>query len=512
MKNVIEIECLAPYNMGNEDKSNFISNWTNQVSKRPTITHENQPWLYQSWDELDGYPFVAELATYFGGGYTQELFPRWDNKKNLEKLKNSRWLDRHTRAVIVEFALFNPNTNHFSMVTITFEFAATGGCIHYHSIYTFKLYRYTTGYQFFVVVCEVLFVLLLLLYLYRECKEWYHLRWKYFAQFWNLVEVTIYALSSVAIGFYVYRQKLANDLLRKLPAKKPQTFINFQFAAYIDQVFIYIVALIVFFVSIKFIKLLRFNRRMSILADTLKHSWKPLGMFSIVMGIVLTSTFAFATIVFGRQMYGYRNMLVTAATQISLLLGKFDFNEYQNTNRVIGPIFFFLYIIMVNWILLNMFLSIINDSFEVVSGNLQEQSNDYEIVDFITDQLKAWLGVGKTRREEIAQNIRWQETRVKFDAVRAFSANSKASKKSVRWCDDEVLTGLTRSSYWQDIPAIAETKDLDTDAINRTVDRFVECISLLYFDDSEIAHKMTKKVKQEISDYDYLEEEKGRKI
>ena len=511
VKGVIKIDCAAPYSMGNEDKTNFISNWTNQINNRPPITRSNQPWLYQTWQELDGYPFMAELATYFGGGYTQELFPRWPNKENLDRLKKARWLDRHTRAVIIEFALFNPGTNHFSMVTITFEFAATGGVIHYHSVYTFKLYRYTTGFAFYTVVCEVVFVILLLLYIYRECKEFYQLRWQYFGQFWNLIEVAISILAFVAIGFYVYRQKLAKDLLQKLPSKKPQTFINFQFAAYIDQIFIYVVALIVFFVSIKFIKLLRFNRRMSILADTLKHSWKPLGMFSIVMGIVLTSTFAFATIVFGRQMYGYRNMLVTAATQISLLLGKFDFNEYQNTNRVIGPIFFFLYIIMVNWILLNMFLSIINDSYEVVSDDLREQSNDYEIVDFVVDQFKTWLGVGKTRKEEIAQNIRWQSANAKVRALRAFSANSKTSKKRVCWSDDDILSGLTKSSYWHDNPAINEAKDLDAEEVNKTVDRFIECINMLYFDDSDVAHKMTKKVKQEISDFDYFEQEKAGK-
>ena len=476
------------------------------MEDRPTITRANQPWLYQKWNELDGYPFMAELTSYFGGGYTQDLFPRWPNKENLEKLKRARWIDRHTRAVIIEFALFNPSTNHFSMVTITFEFAATGGCIHYYSIYTFKLYRYTTGYAFFTIVCEVLFLLLLLMYLYREGKEWYQLRAKYFTQFWNLVEVIINLLSIVAIGFYFYRQKLASDLLRRLPAKKPQTFINFQFAAYIDQIFIYIVSLIVFFVSIKFVKLLRFNRRMSILAETLKDAWYPLGMFSIVMGIVLTSTFAFATIVFGRHMYGYRNMLVTAATQISLLLGKFNFYEYQDTNRVIGPIFFLLYIIMVNWILLNMFLSIINDSYEVVSSGLKEQSNDYEIVDFVMDQFKAWIGYGKTRKEEIQQNIRWQSATKKMNALRAFSAAS--DKKGVHWGDKDVLSGLTSSVYWHENPTIFEKKDLDSNEINKTVDRFIECINLLYFDDTEVAEKMSKKVKQEISDYDFLKQQK----
>lgn len=509
----MKIDCAAPYGFTSEMSTNFGSNWTDKIGKRPALTRENQQWLYQTWKELDGYPFMAELTTYFGGGYTQELFPKWPNKENLKKLKDKRWLDRHTRAAIIEFALFNPATNHFSMVTITFEFAATGGCVKYYSIYTFKLYRYTTGYAFFTIVCEVIFMLLLLLYMYRECKEWYQLGKKYFVQFWNLIEVIINVLSLVAIGFYFYRQKLADDLLKRLPAKKPETFINFQFAAYIDQIFIYVVSLIVFFVSIKFVKLLRFNRRMSILAETLKDAWYPLGMFSIVMGIVLFSTFTFATIVFGRQMYGYRNLLVTAATQISLLLGKFSFYEYQNTNRVIGPIFFFSYIIMVNWILLNMFLSIINDSYEVVSNNLTARDNDYEIVDFVMDQFKAWVGFGKTRKDEIQQNIRWQSAKRKVEAIRAFSATSRSSnKKGVRWNDEEdILGGLKSSSYWQDAPIVVKDTDLETTEVNKTVDRFIECINLLYFDDAEIAEKMSKKVKQEINDVDFLEQEKSGK-
>ncbi len=515
VKDAIQIDCNGPYSFANEDQSSSIGNWSVKASTKPAITRVNQPWVYQTWSQLDSYPFLAELTTYYGGGYTLDLFPRFPNIKNLQDLKAKRWLDRHTRAVLIEFALFNPATNHFSVVTMVFEFAATGGCIHYHSVHTFKLYRYTTGYAFVTIVCEVLFLLLMLLYMYREFKEWYKLRAAYFTQFWNLIEISINLMSLVAIGFYFYREKLAKDLLKRLPSKQPDVFINFQFAAYCDQIFIYIVSLIVFFVSIKFIKLLRFNRRMSILSDTLKDAWYPLGMFSIVMGIVLFGSFAFGTIVFGIQMYSYRNLMVTASTQISLLLGKFNFYEYENTNRIIGPLFFFGYIIMVNWILMNMFVSIINDSFETVSNNISKQSNDYEIVDFVMDRFKEWVGFGKTRKSKIEKNIRWASAKAKISAMRAFSATSEVAKKSKWKNNEEELGGLAKSVYWHYTPtfdANVINRELDVQDVNKTVDRFIDCINLLYFDDVETAEKMSKKVKQEISDADFLEHEKSREL
>eukprot|EP00794_Sanderia_malayensis_P008988 gene8988-9948_t len=523
VKDIIKLDCIAPYGLNSEDESSSTTgNWSKTTEKRPKLTRSNQPWLYQTWRELDGYPFLAELTTYYGGGYTLDLFPRWNNLENIMKLKAKRWIDRHTRAILIEFALFNPSTNHFSMVTIVFEFAETGGCIHYHNIYTFKLYRYTTGYAFFTIVCEVLFLLLLLLYMYREIKEFWKLRSAYFTQFWNLIEVSINVLSIIAIGFYFYREKLANDLLKRLPSKQPNIFINFQFAAYCDQIFIIVVSLIVFFVSIKFVKLLRFNRRMSILADTLKDAWYPLGMFSIVMGIILLGSFLFATLVFGTAMYGYRNVLVTAATQISLLLGKFNFYEYSSTNRIIGPIFFFGYIVIVNWILINMFVSIINDSYEVVCKNLELQSNDYEIVDFVMDRFKEWVGFGKTKKSKIERNIRWESAKSKLTAMRAFTPKRHTDRKhsNTRYPNqsdnnNEELGGLAHSVYWHFTPTFDGSvvdRELDVQDVNKTVDRFIDCINLLYFEDSCTAEKMSKKVKQEISNADYFATEKELKL
>lgn len=46
--------------------------------------------------------------------------------RTLESLSRSRWLDSQTRAVFVEFTVYNANVNLFCIVTLLFETLATG--------------------------------------------------------------------------------------------------------------------------------------------------------------------------------------------------------------------------------------------------------------------------------------------------------------------------------------------------------------------------------------------------
>jgi Polycystin cation channel. len=252
-----------------------------------------------------------------------ELFPKWNNKANLEELKRQRWVDRHTRAVLVEFAIYNANTNYFDSINIVFEFPPGGGIVHYHSVVTFKLYRYTDETAFFMISCEVMFLLFMLMFAIREARFFYRTGLRYFKEFWNIVEFSNIILSVLAVFFNFYRDHLVTKLLSRLPQddRSPERYINLQFAAYWDLVFTYIVALICFFVTLKFIKLLRFNRRISMLSSTLKRAWYPLMMFGICFALVLTSTTICATLIFGGNLYGYRSIGHSVSSIVSLLLG-----------------------------------------------------------------------------------------------------------------------------------------------------------------------------------------------
>jgi len=75
-------------------------------------------WVYQTADELGGSVHHGRLAVYHGGGYVQDLLG--DNSSVvldvINELRRNDWFDRGTRAVFIDFSLYNANVNLFCVV------------------------------------------------------------------------------------------------------------------------------------------------------------------------------------------------------------------------------------------------------------------------------------------------------------------------------------------------------------------------------------------------------------
>ena len=69
-------------------------------------------------------------------------------------------------------------------------------------------------------------------------------------------------------------------------------------------------------------------------------------------------------------------------TLFRIILGDFDFHALEQANRVLGPIFFITYVFFVFFVLLNMFLAIINDTYAEVKSNIANQKSEFEIGDY----------------------------------------------------------------------------------------------------------------------------------
>ena len=85
---------------------------------------------------------------------------------------------------------------------------------------------------------------------------------------------------------------------------------------------------------------------------------------------------------------GYQNYFQTTTSVVSLLLGKFDFRQFEQANAILGPIFFFGFNIFINLIIVSMFVSILNDSIEVVRSSNTEENEDVAVIEFLLRKLK----------------------------------------------------------------------------------------------------------------------------
>lgn len=69
-------------------------------------------------------------------------------------------------------------------------------------------------------------------------------------------------------------------------------------------------------------------------------------------------------------------------TLFRVILGDFDFVSLQQASKYLGPIYFISYVFFVFFVLLNMFLAIINDTYSEVKEDLANSKSDVEFGDF----------------------------------------------------------------------------------------------------------------------------------
>lgn len=362
---------------------------------------------------------ILNLLIYFR--YVLVLEPGMKNLENLKKLEKEFWIDRHTRAVITEFTTYNAQTDLFTIVTMVAEFPASGGVIPFVNIHTARLYNYTSSYMFIVLACEFIFVLFILYFLYRELRKLFREGTPHFKQFWNICEIVIVVSAGVGIGLNIYRYLKFTNVLEET-RNAPFQFKSFQLAAYWDEMYTFTLAILVTFATIKLNKLLRFNKRMSILSSTLKNAAFSLAMFGLIFGILFLAFSLIGTVVFGSMVNEYRNTASSFTSLLSLMLGKTTFKDLDEANRILGPLFFFAFMFLVSMVLINMFLSIIIDSYHEVKRDLEKQDNEYEIVDFIIERFKLWSGIGKVpvKPQFRHRHVKWDAVQAKVKTVYAF--------------------------------------------------------------------------------------------
>ncbi|XP_054272794.1 polycystic kidney disease 2-like 2 protein [Macrosteles quadrilineatus] len=192
MKHMIQT-CYGPYTEANEEKGQ-IGLITSATAK------QNLEW--NSPDKTGSMSISGSLATYSGGGYVAILSRHGDDATQLLlQLKSLKWYDRATRALFIEFTIYNGNVNLFCIFKLIFEMPPTGGVIPNHWNYVQKLIRYNDSYDFFVLGCEVVFTIFFLFFTLQKLLEIKTLKSKVFRTFWNYIDLMVLIVS---VYFYNY--------------------------------------------------------------------------------------------------------------------------------------------------------------------------------------------------------------------------------------------------------------------------------------------------------------------
>lgn len=359
-------------------------------------------WEYSTEDELDGSSHWGALTHYGGGGYYLDLAKRRQEAlPQILELKENLWLDRGTRAVFVDFTVYNANINLFCIVRLVVEFPPTGGVIPSSTFRTVKLLRYVTAMDYFIMACEGIFVLFILYYSVEEFLEIKKHRLSYFKSTWNCLDVIIIVVSVVCMCFHVYRTFTVDEMIERLLAA-PDMYADFEFLGRWQSIFTNVTAIAVFLAWIKVFKYISFNKTMTQLSSTLSRCAKDVGGFTIMFLIIFFAYAQLGYLIFGTQIKDFSSIGSCIFTLFRIVLGDFDFHELEAANRILGPTFFMTYVFVVFFVLLNMFLAIINDTYSEVKADIANQKSEFEISDYFKKGYEKMVGKLNFKRDKIA--------------------------------------------------------------------------------------------------------------
>jgi hypothetical protein len=341
-------------------------------------------WDHQSMIDLRGFPYWGTITMYSGGGYVANLgYDQVTAYTVVADLHSNGWLDVQTRAVFVEFTVYNANTNLFGILSYFIEFSPSSIVVTTSQYQVARFYLHLTGGQ---TLAHVLVIFFMMYFLYREGKLVYKQRCAYFKGFWNWIEVILVVCEFLLIVLFLARLFEVDRNLLQL-RENPNDYVGFQYAGNADALMTCVLGVLVFFYILRFLRLLRFNKNFLVIGKTFQRISAPILSFCLpfISGFFAFALLAFA--IFGSELEDYSSFIRTMVTQFSMTLGDFDFEAIFMVNPTVATLYFFSFIGLNVMVLMNMFIAIINDSFAEVQEETADIQNELEIVDYVTARI-----------------------------------------------------------------------------------------------------------------------------
>ena len=391
-------ECFYDYSSEVEDTTALsLPGWRpliHNASWPEALSLCPKPWRYQTAEELNSRPMTGTYNSYDGGGYVAALgYDEETSKGVLAETLGKGWIDRRTKAVILEFAVFNVNTNLLTIATYFYEVKATGVAYTTAKVDTLELYSTDSGAVMFYLICQFVFMTMvvynLIMMLVHLCRQ--HVA--FFTSIWNMVDFFMVVFSVLSVVFYMIRSKSVLKSIKAIQAN-PYEILHFHDALDWANWENVAIAVAVFMVTVKLLNLIRFNPYVIFLFSSFRQS-VGYQLSYVLFFVIIFNAF----VISGKQLFGsvvleYSSYLKAVISQFEFLLGRaVPLDDLRGEMPVLGPLFAFAYNITMSIVLMNMLVSVLNESYADARTYAEENAEVLEMARFIGERLNSMFAV-----------------------------------------------------------------------------------------------------------------------
>ncbi|CAD7959343.1 unnamed protein product [Amoebophrya sp. A120] len=332
-------------------------------------------------------------AVYPGEGFYFDLpLKRREAENVITELRSWDFLDKSTRAVIVENTVVNPNTNIIVSNRLLFEFNAFGtvSVRQDHvpiraTLLSMSLLATDEKVSFmFLVIFRAFF------FLYFVAAVWfmYKNRLGYFFYAWNLLDVVIIVLFGIHLGvqFTTFTDVLSETQFLPEMLGMPEFFFSFsklRAGLVASDGLLSVIGLLCWLRTLKFFTLLD---RFRILTRTIERTFEDLAVFALLLAtIIFGFSVAFWVGFYNREdVPEFQTFLSSMSTLFFMLAKGVKLEFLFENNHWLPQALYVTYLIVVYFLLVNMFMAIVNDTFTLVTYSARHQGRKSFAQDSVT--------------------------------------------------------------------------------------------------------------------------------
>ena len=395
--------------MSNLDKKWYNAGWRNPRERSGKHKNRFSPWRYANGMESRNIiPVMATLNTYVGGGYLGELGINEKFSLTLENyMMKYNWVDKHTRAVFLEFTLYNPNLNLIAVGELMFEFFNFGGIIPKAEVYVSRLYRNLVPEHKVLLAFDIIFFIYTLYCLFRECRKIKRTKKEYFKSLDNITNLILVFMGIGVMGTYAIRSMSLGTKIEEFN-ENPSLFISFYQNAMYHEMVAVLMSLIDFIAMIKFLTFLQFNRNFLTLIQTVVRAAPQLMLFCFYISLWVFAFIIFSFLLLGSERYNFHSIQRSTYSLNLLLLGVFDWEDFR-ARPISGPLLFVAYCIIMTFMLMNIFMTILMEVYAVVQMDEELRKREFHLVEYLMDSLMLSMGIKKPLGLGDEEDIRWRK-------------------------------------------------------------------------------------------------------
>jgi len=242
--------------------------------------------------------------------------------ESLKHLRADGWIDRNTRAVIIEFTVCSIPFNLFSNVVIFFEFVGVGRVEPSYRIHTSKLYSLRKLDDVGVLVCGAVCYVLIMMRLVRVVREVFGKYTCILPPVSTRIDLIFILLANLCSIGYLQRFTAVAVINNYISQYDYSAFIDFSDVVMYEDMFTHMISFVLMFAILNALRIVNIDRDFVLLSNMMRHILCQLLDIAVWFFVAFTLIASISFYLLGPSYYEYHTLPVALMSAASLCVGR----------------------------------------------------------------------------------------------------------------------------------------------------------------------------------------------